>query len=320
MTANSVLAALTLSLGTVTAACLDRCETTLIAADTLSRAAPPADEPVFDTTQGDSLILHEDANNYTTPVDVGNWRGCYLRPFFPDQSPLSYFVINPGRGGSGKAIRLVYLLGAERLLWKTNPEDNHDWYTPANAPIVVQYWFRISKNGGRGGSPGYGSTAVGMKWVEFWRVGMSDRTQFGPTGGGPTTGPLWSVHSGGSQSIMSYQPVGPYWNQLNDNQWHRATYLLQPASAPGATDGVARMWVDGTKIIDISAAAAGVTPSGGTKVWSTLAEVAQLDTYKTGTINLGEYMNGRLGDRVSDLPMTLDFDDFMWWRLPKRVR
>ena len=320
MTANGVLAALTLSLGTVTAACLDRCETTLIAADTLSRAAPPADEPVFDTTQGDALILREDANRYTTPVDVGTWRGCYLRPFYPDQSPLSYFVINPGRGGSGKALRLVYLLGAERLLWKTNPEDNHNWYAPADAPIVVQYWFRISKNGGPGGSPGYGSTAVGMKCVEFWRVGMSDRTQFGPTGGGPTTGPLWSLHSGGSSLIMGYQPVGPYWNQLNNNQWHRATYLLQPASAPGATDGVARMWVDGTKIIDISAAAAGVTPSGGTKVWSTLAEVAHLDTYKTGTINLGEYMNGRLGDRVSDLPMTLDFDDFMWWSLPKRVR
>ncbi len=222
MRASSVLAALTMSLGTVMAACLDRCETTLIAADTLPRAAPPADEPVFDTTKGDSLIFHEDANNYTTPVDVGNWRGCYLRPFFPDQSPLSYFVINPGRGGSGKAIRLVYLLGAERLLWKTNPEDNHDWYTPANAPIVVQYWFRISKNGGPGGSPGYGNTAVGMKWVEFWRVGMSDRTQFGPTGGGPTTGPLWSLHSGGSSLIMAYQPVGPYWNQLNNNQWHRA--------------------------------------------------------------------------------------------------
>src|SRR5258705_11645377 len=127
MTANGVLAALTMSLGTVMAACLDRCETTLIAADTLPRAAPPADEPVFDTTQGDSLILHEDANNYTTPVDVGNWRGCYLRPFFPDQSPLSYFVINPGRGGRGKAIPLVYLPVGEWLHGKTEPDENNDW-------------------------------------------------------------------------------------------------------------------------------------------------------------------------------------------------
>jgi hypothetical protein len=30
-------------------------------------------------------------------------------------------------------------------------------------------------------------------------------------------------------------------------------------------------------------------------------------------------MNGRLGDGVTDLPMTLDFDDFAWWRLGTRV-
>ena len=80
------------------------------------------------------------------------------------------------------------------------------------------------------------------------------------------------------------------------------------------------MWVDGTKIVDVSAAAAGVTPSGGTKVWCTMAEVAQLDTYQTGMINLGEYMNGGLGDGVTDLPMTLDFDDLGWWKLPARIR
>jgi hypothetical protein len=119
---------------------------------------------------------------------------------------------------------------------------------------------------------------------------------------------------------MGYQPVGPYWNQLNDNQWHRVTYLLQPASSAGATDGIARMWVDGTKIVDVSAAAAGITPPGGTKVWCTMTEVGQIDTYKTGTINLGEYLNGRLGDGVTDLPMTLDYDDFLWWTLANRIR
>jgi hypothetical protein len=80
------------------------------------------------------------------------------------------------------------------------------------------------------------------------------------------------------------------------------------------------MWIDGVKIVDVSAAAAGVTPPGGTKPWCTQAEVALLDTYPTGTINLGEYMNGALGDNVTDLPMTLDFDDFLWWRLPARIR
>jgi hypothetical protein len=183
---------------------------------------------------------------------------------------------------------------------------------------VLQYWFRISKNGGPGGGPGYGSTAVGMKWVEFWNVGNSARTQFSVTAGNSTTGPLWHVNPA-SRGPVGYQPVGPYWNQVNNNQWHRVTYVYQPASSPGATDGVARMWIDGTKIVDVSAAAAGITPPGGTKVWCTLAEVATLDVAQTGMVNLGEYMNGGLGDGVTDLPMALDFDDFLWWKLPARI-
>jgi len=285
-------------------------------------APPPAPsasgEPIFNVVAGDVLMFDIDMDSYTSPAQMDAISGPSIHGFYDADFPNNYFVID-GRGGIGHAIRLVYITGPDRLLWKTNPENNN-WYAPANAAIVVQYWFRISKNGGPGGSPGYGSTAVGMKWVEFWRMGQSDRTQFGPTAGNATTGPLWSLHAGGSSLIMGYQPVGPYWNQLNNNEWHRATYLLQPASAPGATDGLARMWVDGTKIVDISAAAAGVTPVGGTKVWCTMAEVAQLDTYQTGLINLGEYMNGRSGDGVTDLPMTLDFDDFAWWRLATRVR
>ena len=286
---------------------------------TIVATPPSTGEPVFDVLAGNVMILDINMDSYISPAQMDAIPGPSIHGFFDADFPNNYFVINPGRAGSSKAIRLVYTQGAERFLWKTNPEDNSNWYPIANAPIVVQYWFRVSKNGGPGGGPGYGSTAVGMKWVEFWRVGQSDRTQFGPTAGNATTGPLWSLHSGGSALIMGYQPVGPYWNQLNDNQWHRATYLLQPASSPGATDGVARMWVDGTKIVDVSAAAAGVTPSGGTKVWCTMTEVSQLDTFKTGTVNLGEYMNGVLGDGVTDLPMTLDFDDFKWWTLPTRI-
>ncbi len=86
------------------------------------------------------------------------------RPFYPDQHPNNYAVVTPGRGAGGKALRLVYEQGGgERFIWKTDPEDNRRWYAPPSAAFVVQYWFRISKNGGPGGSPGYGNTAVGMK-------------------------------------------------------------------------------------------------------------------------------------------------------------
>jgi hypothetical protein len=50
-----------------------------------------------------------------------------------------------------------------------------------------------------------------------------------------------------------------------------------------------------------------------------MTEVGQIDTYKTGTINLGEYLNGSSGDGVTDLPMALDYDDFMWWTLAARI-
>ena len=282
-------------------------------------ASLPSGEPVFNVGNGDALIYQDNMDQYTTPHDMDSWPGYSIHPFYPDLYPNNYAVITSAHGAGGKALRLVYDQGnGDRFIWKTNPENISTWYAPANAAFVLQYWFRISKNGGPGGGPGYGSTAVGMKWVEFWNVGAAARTQFSVTAGNATTGPLWHVNPA-SRGPVGYQPVGPYWNQVNNNQWHRVTYLYQPNSSAGATDGVARMWIDGTKIVDVSAAAAGITPPGGTKVWCTLAEVGQLDTDQTGMINLGEYMNGGLGDGVTDLPMTLDFDDFAWWRLAARV-
>ena len=313
---HGLVKALAMGAVTIVAACDHVCAT---APDSVQSGPAASAEPLFNPAAGDTMIYQDSMDEYATPHDMDRPRGCALRPFYPDQHPNNYAVVTPGRGAGGKALRLVYEQGGgERFIWKTDPEDNRRWYAPPSAAFVVQYWFRISKNGGPGGSPGYGNTAVGMKWIEFWNVGAAARTQFSVTAGTATTGPLWHVNPA-SRGPVGYQPVGPYWNQVNNNQWHRVTYLYQPASSGGATDGIARMWIDGTKIVDVSAAAAGLTPPGGTKVWCTLAEVAQLDTYQTGMINLGEYMNGAAGDGVTDLPMALDFDDFLWWKLPARL-
>jgi hypothetical protein len=268
-----------------------------------------ADEPVFNPAAGDVMIFEDNMERYTTPHDADTASPPSFHPYFPDLYPNNYAVINPGRGGSEKGLRLVYEASGQRFLWKTDPENTH-WYSPPTAAFVVQYWFRISKNGGPGGGPGYEFTDQGMKWIEFWPYGWLPRTQFGVTAGTSTTGPLWHVNSA-DHGITAYQPVGPYWNQLNDNQWHRATYLYQPASSDGSSDGIARMWIDGTKIVDVSAAGVGV--------WCTFAEVQKLDSAHegTGTINLGEYLNG---GSHADLPMALDFDDFKWWKLPARVQ
>ena len=279
--------------------------------------APPSvvglGEPVFGIA--DMLIYRDTMDQYTTPQAMDTWPDPSIHPFYPNTT--NYAVI-AGRGGLGKALRLVYTTGnGERWIWKTDPE-NHVWYSPGNACFGLSYYFRISKNGGPGGGPGYGSSDKGMKWVEFWNLNSNARTQFSVTLGNAQTGPLWHVNPA-SRGEFGFQPVGPYWNDVNDNQWHRVTYLYQPASVSGATDGVARMWIDGVKIVDLSAAAAGITPSGGSKVWCTLSEVGQLDTAAVGLINLGEYMNGGLGDGVTDLPMAIDFDDLLWWKLANRI-
>lgn len=320
---NGWFKALTMGVITSAVSCGSVCSPPPAAASGGDGGAPAlsAEEPRFNAAAGDTMIYQDNMDRYTTPHDMDDPRGCALRPYYPDQYPNNYAVITPGRGATGRALRLVYERGGgERVLWKTDPEDHQNWYRPPNAAFVVQYWFRISQNDRPGGGPGYGATDKGMKWVEFWRIGMRDRVQFGVTAGDSITGPLWHVARGSTGANVGFQPVPPYWNQINNNEWHRVTYLYQPASTPGATDGVARMWLDGTKIVDVSAAAAGITPPGGTKVWSTLEEVSQLDSHQTGTINLGEYMNGRRGDGVTNLPMALDFDDFAWWKLPARVR
>jgi len=159
------------------------------------------------------------------------------------------------RGGSGHAIRLVYLQGPDRLLWKTNPGEQQLVLAGQRAdcttvlvPDLQERWsgwqsrLRQHRRGHEvGGVLADGAVGSDAVWA--------DRREC-------DHGSVVDLHAGGSSLIMGYQPVGPYWNQLNNNEWHRATYLLQPASAPGAADGIARMWVDGTKIVDISAAAA----------------------------------------------------------------
>ncbi len=107
---------------------------------------PPGGEPVFNVVAGDVMIFGTDMDAYTSPAQMDAIPGPSIHGFYDADFPDNYFVI-AGRAGSAHAIRLVYTVGPDRLLWKTNPETNN-WYSPANATIVLQYWFRISKNGG----------------------------------------------------------------------------------------------------------------------------------------------------------------------------
>ena len=275
---------------------------------------PPTtgDEPVFNPATGDSLIYEDVMDQYTSPedMDIGP-----ARTFHPVSPTPAHYALEQGRSGAGKALSLTYDGSGQNFVWWLVPDG--PWYPDNTSPFVIQYWFRISKNGGPGGSPGAGTTANGMKWFEFWAGDV--RSQVGVTSGDPaTTGPLWHMHAANSDGLLGFQPVGPHWTDLNNHQWHRVTYLYQPNLSVNATNGITRMWIDGTKIVDVSLTAAGVVPPGATQAWCTAAEVQQLDIARQITeIHLGDFLNGGTG---TDFPMTLDFDDFRFWILPGRIQ
>ena len=105
------------------------------------------------------------------------------------------------------------------------------------------------------------------------------------------------------------QPVAPWFNQLADGNWHRYTMMYKPNTAAGARDGIARMWIDGTKILDISASACGITPPGGEKPWCALEDVDLL--FVNDGIREIKWGGTYTGNTISQ--WTYDFDDFIWW-------
>ena len=77
-------------------------------------------------------------------------------------------------------------------------------------------------------------------------------------------------------------------------------------------DGFAQMWIDGTKVVDVSREACGTAPPLGEKVWCTNADLDML------FVNDGIRMV-RWGGVHTDNPAqgwTYDIDDFSWWITP----
>jgi hypothetical protein len=240
-------------------------------------------------------------------------------------------LLSPGRGGTGKALRADYSLAGVNPAGGQN-QRSVNWlspwnittamssYTPARAKIVVQFWFRFSA----GGTPADGGT----KWVEYdvrsgayrWQSGID-----GTTGGGwnpyvtappaATQNEVFHFNDSGSPTDanghveQAQQPVGPWISDINDGNWHRWTALLQPSSSPGAGDGMYRAWIDGTKIMDLSASAVGVTPPGGRKPWCYPGETVVIPADPIGWIQFPAVANN-----ISGALYTLDHDDLVIWK------
>jgi len=190
----------------------------------------------------------------------------------------------------------------------------------ATAKIVVQYWFRFSA----GSTPYNGGT----KWLEGYVRAGTYRWQTGIdqyTGGGwnpyviappaATQGEVFVFNNSGSptdangHTHQAEQPVGPWISDINDGNWHRYTAMFQAASSSGAGDGMVRVWIDGTKIMDLSASAVGVTPPGGLKPWCYAGETVTIPAEPIGFLQLPGVANN-----ISGTLYTLDHDDLVIWK------
>ena len=278
------------------------------------------DEPVFDRAT-DAVVYQDNMDGYTDITSMGrviNPSNDSVPRIVPYPSPATNGQpvntttnqLISGRGGAGKALRMSFDGVAQ------DQATFIAWYMPwkAGPPATdyFQYWARVNVS-----RPLNGST-LAVKWFEAWHfVAGQDRVQWNthnalpcPTGIHPN---YWQVYDGSRQTTcQGNQPIGPYFDNITDNQWHRYTFAYRPNSAPGARDGFARMWIDGVRIIDISATTIGVTPPAGENPWCSADDVDALSV-NPGTDAIDELRWGSV-QTTNTPPWTLDIDDFIWWR------
>lgn len=213
-------------------------------------------------------------------------------------------VTSPGFGGSGFALRQAYS-GAY--------QEAHDWDLnnivplPDTTTLYFQYEGRVTL------SAPLGTRALAVKWFMAFhrngtRVQWNTHDHLPCPAQAPGVSTYWMVYDQAPTNCQALQPVGPYPAQVFDGQWHRFTYQYRPNTAAGSRDGIARMWVDGTLIIDISAPAVGVTPAGGYKPWCQWDDV---DGLSTQGVDLIRWASAQTTTTPS---YTLDMDNFLWWR------
>ncbi len=186
-----------------------------------------------------------------------------------------------GHGGSGQALRVSLPTFTSEYdpnsYVALEPGFAHGPWADFSGAVVIQWWFRISTTAL--------DVANSYKWMYLRDAGgnrinennlTTDYAIKPPTAA--FEGGRWQFYVEGTGTAnypLGYQPVGPYFAHnrsgqpasLNDYTWHRETLLLRPQSSKGARDGRLAAWMDGIKIIDVSAATLDVTPTGGDLKW-----------------------------------------------------
>ena len=264
------------------------------------------------------MVWQDAFDNYNSFNDAvgGGWR-CSNESTTNDFSTNSAGACQIIPGYSGKAIRLVYDGRAN-----SDGQEGHAWsHALADAAagtqgkaIYVSYYFRITPGGGiqLDASP---ANRVQVKWLMLW--GASDRAQFSTaysycTNGLPQT--MWNFYArgAGAGTCQGGQVRAPFAKD-GTGQWHRATHRYVTQSSPGARDGSAQMWVDGTLILSVAKGYCGVAvpQNAGTKAQN-WCENADLDSFSTNDavrkLTLGSVSTSSLW------AFTLDWDNMTVWR------
>lgn len=272
--------------------------------------AAGSDEPVYnaavDTLVWDDTSFIDSMPDYTTMQNSTASSIRYHSIYGPDpMTGGAGFAIGTDGGydGLGHYLRVGYL----GTYQETHTVDTVN--TPARVDgqtAFLQAWCRVTM-----ASP-LNTTTLAIKWFMWWhddglRIEWDTHDHLpGPNYPSPYVFG-WQVYDTAATAGQADQPLGPYPVQVFDGSWHRFTYQYKNNTSVGGRDGIARMWVDGTKIIDISASAVGVTPPGGDRPWCAWDDVDALDT------QAGHFLRW-LGNLTTSTPaFTVDLDQFRWW-------
>jgi uncharacterized protein YjdB len=305
VSASGLITAVAIGSATITATSDGKLGTAslTVVATTATPAAPLAPgEPAYNATTG-VLMYSDPMDEYTTPHDM--WTSTSTAISFkqaPFGEEVDSLTLITGRGNTGKALRMIY---------NGHYQDSKNWDL-VNAPQLpdttthyYSYYARVTVAGAMptGGMP--------VKWFMAWHPAGNrvewDTHDYLPCSIYPAAHTIWQVYDNGPTSCQGNQPIGPYPDDVFDGQWHRYTYQYRPNTSAGSRDGVARMWVDGVKVIDVSLAACGTQPAGGYKTWCEVDDVDALNTVGVAYLRFG----GPLTKETA--PFTIDIDDFVWW-------
>lgn len=236
-------------------------------------------EPTYNAgTQ--TLVIQSNVDGYADwpAAKVDGWLGSNFGARDPDTTTSATStpqIISPGFGGSGKLIRNVWNgvdNGSGQEVHSCSHYTNDILCGRYGHAMYVSYRFRITPTDGSHIDQD-NQHNVKIKWLELWDKDLNDRVQYHtsyPINNHNVTGvsedyggSVFQMHAtNGDTHYWAGQCIPPFLYNL-ENQVCTATHKYMNKSGASASDGIAQMWLNSVKILDVSAATKDVPVPGG---------------------------------------------------------